>query len=140
MAIFFGGDKIQSSGYTPLTVYSAPGNPMPTSLKILQSFCQYKKDGNRLELIGAATLSSTETARGIIFDMLKLPSELVGSYSMDSTQSTVTGGISTGVSRLISNPKASLKNNILTLSNTIDDGALGIYFGAFVFHLFFTKS
>lgn len=138
MAIFFGGDKIQASGYKPLTVNSCPVNAIPSDVTIMQAFCLYRVDGKILELVGGLSTYAKGSSTGYTKqDVLTLPSGLAGSYTLDKTQSTYSG-TNANPSFVGGFVLPTLSNNVLTIQIGGTSGAT--YGGSAIFHLFYTKN
>lgn len=141
MARYYNGHRIDPEpGFKQIDVYGTAVSPVPTDLKINQSFCLLKSLGNQIELKGAVTLSSSNRDRGIVFGMLKLPDNYSGKYVLDRSKGKITGNIDRGTTPDAVSHSAAIENNVLTLSSLFTDGQRSyVLYGAFVFDLFFTK-
>lgn len=140
MSIFFGGEKIQASGYKPLAVYSELSNPKPDSLKLRQAFCTYKTNGDSLELMGAVTVNSSNgIGYGFSFGILKMPDT---GYVLDQSSSRFSGCVESLTGRLMDTTDAYLNGDELKLSVVTTDTTTTnvVSGGAVIFHLFFNKS
>lgn len=138
MAIYFGGDKIQTSGYTPLIVNAGPVNAIPSDVTIMQAFCLYRVEGKILELVGGLSTYAKGSSAGYTKqDVLTLPSGLAGSYTLDKTQSKYSG-TNDNPSFVDGFVLPTLSNNILSIQIGGTSGAT--YDGTAVFHLFYIKN